>query len=193
MNTKTSILATIIAGLVLAFGVASYAHDGGPNRNQQGNYERNYGGMGHHFGGMGMRGRHMGGGGWFGFMHTDADSRYGRMGYNPGNMMGGNIDYDAIKEKLDLTETQLPAWQTWKNTVGTQLKSHDEHHDEMHTFFEDDELVDPINHRNKRIEFMEKNIQQLKITNQAFQDFYQTLTPEQQEILKERRFRHCFE
>ncbi len=201
MNTKTSILVIIIAGLALAFGIGSYAHDGSPNRDQQGYYGQNYSGMGHHSGGMGMRGRHMGGGGWFGFMHNDSDNRYEGMRHNPANMMGKNIDPDAIKDKLDLTEPQIPAWQIWKDTIDTQLEIRDKHHDEMRTLFEDRDTFDPVNHGNQRIEFMEKNIQQLKITNQTFQDFYQTLTPKQQEALtpeqqrgfKGRRSGYCFE
>ncbi len=184
MKTTLSIFAAIIAGVALMVGISSYAHDSFSRGDQRGFFS-------HHFGGMGY-GQHMRGQGWGGSMHKDAGNGYNNMGGHHGYMMGFNGDPDLIKEKLNLTEDQIPAWEAWQKAIQAQIDIHNQHHDKMHSLYNDGDNTDPINYEEERIDFMEKNINQLKASKQVIQDFYNTLTSEQKDDLRNnQRSGHC--
>lgn len=160
MTIKSTILAATITGMALALATPTYAET-------YTNSGRNYSDCKNQDGKQGFKGG----------KHHKRGHRKGGMGPNP----------EIIKERLNLAEGQLPAWQVWNDAVEAQKAVRDQRREEMQAKRQSGERPDPQTMGDQRIAHMEENLAQMKIINQAFKDFYQTLTAEQQETLKNLR------
>ena len=166
MKIKNLLLSTAIAGALLVPAIHSYADvSTGEAAEEYCNCPNN--GTGHYGKGMRAQGKH---------------GQHGRRGQGP---KGPNPE--MLKEKLALTEGQLPAWEAWKETVETMRKARKSHHEEMRERRQSGEKPDPLTAQSERLTHMEAHLEQMKVMNQAFEDFYLTLSEEQQETFKNLR------
>ncbi len=156
MKIKNTLLASVLTAVVITLSMPALAENITSNSNQ--NNVEQYRGDGQGYG-----------------------KGYGHKGQNKKRGKGKSaLDPIEVKVKLNLTEAQLPAWQSWKNAVELAKENRMIHKQKMQEKRRNDPKPNVLEMSNNRILNMENRLQDMKTVHAAFTVFYNVLTPEQQ-------------
>ena len=97
---------------------------------------------------------------------------------------------DKMKQKLEITDGQLPAWEQFTAVVSEEALKNYEHRQQMKQQFEKAEVSGDSSFRDSmidtRIEMMENGLQSMKRISQAYKDLSLVLTDEQKVLIQKK-------